>query len=136
MKRRGQGKDEIMKRLRAAMESPHVRAIGHPTGRLINRRDPYEVDIDEIIAMAARTGTALEINAHYSRLDLSDINARAAQEAGCLLMINSDAHSASGLELGYGVATARRGWIRPETVLNTMSAAELSKLLSRPKRPA
>ena len=131
----GQGKKQIMKRIRAAMENPHVRAIGHPTGRLINKREPYEVDIDEIIELATRTGTALEINAHYSRLDLSDQNARAAQDAGCWLVINSDAHSAGGLELGYGVATARRGWVRRETVLNTRTTAQLMKLLRKPKAP-
>jgi DNA polymerase (family 10) len=116
-----QSRRQIMARLRAAMENSHVRAIGHPTGRLINKREPYEVDIEEIIDMAARTGTALEINAHYTRLDLSDLNARAAQEAGVMLAINSDAHS---------------GWITPETVLNTLPLDKLTALLKEPKAPA
>lgn len=132
-----QGREQIMARLTAAMEKPFVRAIGHPTGRLINRRDPYEVDVDRIIETAARTGTALEINSHYERLDLCDIHARAAQEAGVKLVINSDAHSPGGLDLlKYGVATARRGWVQPETVLNTLPADELAGLLKRPKTPA
>lgn len=129
-----QEKKQIMERLQAAMENPHVRAIGHPTGRLINRREPYEIDMEAIIAMAARTGTSLEINAHFQRLDLNDIHARAAQAAGVKLVINSDAHRPAHLELlRYGVATARRGWIEPANVLNTLSATQLEKFLSRPK---
>ncbi|MHB8792715.1 MAG: DNA polymerase/3'-5' exonuclease PolX [Thermoleophilia bacterium] len=129
-----QEKSQIMERLLAAMENPYVRSIGHPTGRLINRREPYEIDMETIIAMAARTGTALEINAHFQRLDLNDIHARAAQAAGVKLVINSDAHRPAHLELlRYGVATARRGWIEPGNVLNTLSATQLEKFLSRPK---
>lgn len=132
-----QSREQIMARLVAAMEKPFVRAIGHPTGRLINRRDPYEVDVEKIIKAAARTGTALEINSHYERLDLDDIHARAAQEAGVRLVINSDAHSPAGYELlKYGIATARRGWAGPETVLNTMPLKELKALLKQPKTPA
>ncbi len=123
-----------MERLTAAMEKPFVRSIGHPTGRLINRRDAYEVDVDELIATAARTGTALEINSHYWRLDLCDLHARAAQEAGVRLVINSDAHAPEDAgNLRLGVATARRGWIRRETVLNTLPVAELARVLESPK---
>jgi DNA polymerase (family 10) len=130
-----QNKQKIMERLRAAMENPFVRSIGHPTGRLINKRDPYEVDIDGIIEMAAETGTALEINSHYYRLDLSDIHARAAQEAGVKLLINSDAHRPREFDmLRYGIAVARRGWIRKETVLNTLPLAKLKSLLAQPKQ--
>ncbi len=129
-----QSREKIMERLRSAMKNPHVRSIGHPTGRLINRREPYEVDMEEIIALAARTGTALEINSHFQRLDLNDLHARAAQAAGVKLVINSDAHRPEHLDLlRYGIATARRGWIEPETVLNTMGAAQLEKFLRRPK---
>lgn len=132
-----QGREQIMERLTAAMEKPFVRCIGHPTGRLINRRDPYEVDIEGIIETAARTGTALEINSHYWRLDLCDIHARAAQEAGVTLVINSDAHGPEDVgRLRLGVATARRGWTRPESVLNTLPLDDLSRLLSTPKQPA
>lgn len=129
-----QGREQIMDRLTAAMENPYVRAIGHPTGRLINERDPYDVDIGRIIDIAARTGTALEINSHYRRLDLSDIHARAAQAAGVKLVINSDAHNPDQLGLlRYGVANARRGWIEPGSVLNTLSLSRLTKLLEKPK---
>ena len=129
-----QSREQIMERLTAAMENPYVRAIGHPTGRLINERDPYDVDIGKIISIAARTGTALEINSHYRRLDLSDIYARAAQAAGVKLVINSDAHHPDQLGLlRYGVATARRGWVEPDSVLNTLSVARLVKLLNKPK---
>ena len=129
-----QSRTQIMKRLGAATENPHVRSIGHPTGRLINRRDPYEVDIKQLIDMAARTGTALEINAHFQRLDLNDHNARAAQEAGVKLVINSDAHRPEHLDvLRYGIATARRGWIESGTVLNTMTRTGLEKFLRKPK---
>ena len=129
-----QGREQIMERLTAAMENPYVRAIGHPTGRLINERDPYDVDIGRIIDIAARTGTALEINSHYRRLDLPDIHARAAQTAGVKLVINSDAHHPDQLGLlRYGVANARRGWIEPGSVLNTMNLSRLEKLLEKPK---
>ncbi len=130
-----QDKQQIMERMRVAMENPYVRAIGHPTGRLINRRDPYEVDMEAIIAMAARTGTALEINSHFQRLDLNDRHARAAQAAGAKLVINSDAHRPGHLDLlRYGIATARRGWIEPGTVLNTLSAAGMKNMLAKPKK--
>ncbi|MHB1361482.1 MAG: DNA polymerase/3'-5' exonuclease PolX [Thermoleophilia bacterium] len=129
-----QSRRQIMKRLSAAMENPYVRSIGHPTGRLINRREPYEVDIDKLIDMAARTGTALEINSHFQRLDLNDRHARMAQEAGVKLVINSDAHRPAHFDmLRYGIATARRGWIGAGTVLNTLTTAKLEKFLKRPK---
>ncbi|MDO8737316.1 MAG: DNA polymerase/3'-5' exonuclease PolX [Thermoleophilia bacterium] len=129
-----QEKSQIMERLRAAMENPFVRAIGHPTGRLINRREPYEVDMEEIIATAARTGTALEINSHFQRLDLNDIHARAAKNASVPLVINSDAHRPEHLDvLRYGIATARRGWIEPADVLNTLSTSAMEKVLLKPK---
>lgn len=129
-----QEKSQIMERLRAAMENPYVRSIGHPTGRLINRREPYEVDMEEIITMAARTGTALEINSHFQRLDLNDLHARAAQAAGVKLVINSDAHRPGHLDLlRFGIATARRGWIEPESVLNTLGTANMEEFLLKPK---
>jgi len=129
-----QEKSQIMERLSAAMENPYVRSIGHPTGRLINRREPYEVDMEAIIAMAARTGTALEINSHFQRLDLNDLHARAAQAAGVKLVINSDAHRPGHLDLlRYGIATARRGWIEPSSVLNAMDTRGMEEFLLKPK---
>lgn len=132
-----QSRKQLTIRLRSAAENPYVRVIGHPTGRLINKRDPYDVDVGEIIDMAARTGTALEINSHYYRLDLDSIHARAAQEAGVRLVISSDAHRPSELDmLRYGIATARRGWVTKQTVINTLPLARIKSLIQKPKQPA
>lgn len=110
----------IMKRLTAACENPHIDAIGHPTGRLLGRRDAYPVDIDRLVALAVETNTILEINASYHRLDLSASHARLARDRGALLMICSDAHSPSGYgALRFGVGEARRGWVEADDVVNT-----------------
>ena len=101
---------EATERLIRAIESPHVHSIGHPTGRLINSRPGMEIDIEKLAAAAARNNVALEINAHYMRLDLCDIHVRAAIAAGAKIIINTDAHSPADLDLmHYGVTTARRG---------------------------
>ena len=116
----GQRAERITERVLAAIRSPHVDAIGHPTGRLLSRREPLALDMDAVIAAAAETGTALEINANPDRLDLNDEYARQAAEAGVRLAINTDAHAAEHLAfLEYGIATAQRGWVRPQDVLNT-----------------
>jgi DNA polymerase (family 10) len=116
-------------RLIAAMEHPLVDVIGHPTGRLIERREPYAVDLDAVFAAAARTGTLLEINANPDRRDLSDVNARAAVRAGVRLVIDSDAHRVRTLQnIRWGVATARRGWVTREDVANTRAWPELQAL--------
>jgi DNA polymerase (family 10) len=116
-------------RLITAMEHPLVDAIGHPTGRLIERREPYAVDLDAVFAAAARTGTLLEINANPDRRDLSDVNARAAVRAGVRLVIDSDAHRVRTLKnMRWGVATARRGWVTREDVANTRAWGELQAL--------
>jgi DNA polymerase (family X) len=122
-------------RLIAAMEHPLVDAIGHPTGRLIQRREPYAVDLDAVFAAAARTGTLLEINANPDRRDLSDVNARAAVRAGVRLVIDSDAHRVRTLQnMRWGVATARRGWVTREDVANTRPWAELQALRKQKHR--
>lgn len=116
----GQRAERITERVLAAIRSPHVDAIGHPTGRLLSRREPLALDMDAVIAAAAETGTALEINANPDRLDLNDEYARQAAEAGVRLAINTDAHAVEHLAfLEYGIATAQRGWVRPQDVLNT-----------------
>lgn len=116
----GQRAERITERVLAAIRSPHVDAIGHPTGRLLSRREPLALDMDAVIAAAAETGTALEINANPDRLDLNDEYARQAAEAGVPLAINTDAHAVEHLAfLEYGIATAQRGWVRPQDVLNT-----------------
>ena len=123
---------EMTARITAAMENPLVDAIGHPTGRLIGRRDPYAVDVERLIEVAAATGTMLEINSNPDRRDLSEVWARLAAEAGVMLVINSDAHSVEGLDVvRYGVATARRAWVGPRSVANTLSWDQLARLRKR-----
>jgi DNA polymerase (family X) len=119
-------------RMVSAMNHPLVDAIGHPTGRLIERREPYALDLDRVIAAAVETGTFLEINANPDRRDLNDVYARAAAEAGVTLLIDSDAHWPETLQnMRYGVATARRAWLTAANVGNTRPWAELRKLRKR-----
>jgi DNA polymerase (family 10) len=123
---------EMTDRVAAAMEHPLVDAIGHPTGRLIGRREPYALDLDRVIEGAARTGTFLEINANPNRRDLPDNYARAAAEAGVLLVVDSDSHGVDTLErIRFGVATARRAWLSAEQVANTRPWHELDRLRKR-----
>jgi DNA polymerase (family 10) len=119
-------------RMLKAMEHPLVDVIGHPTGRLIERREAYALDLDAVIAKAVETGTFLEINANPDRRDLNDVYARAAAEAGVTLTIDSDAHWPRTLKnMRYGVATARRAWLTKEQVGNTRPWPELDKLRKR-----
>jgi DNA polymerase (family 10) len=116
------GMDEraMTERIVAAIEHPLVDAIGHPTGRKIDQREPYALDLEAVFAAAARTGTMLEINANPDRRDLSDVNARAAVRAGVTLLIDSDAHRTRTLQnMRWGVATARRAWLTRDHVANT-----------------
>lgn len=121
-----QPRPKVTQRLLNAVENPHVDVIGHPTGRLLGRRDPADLDMEAVFEAAARSGVALEINASPERLDLMDAHARRAVELGCLLSIDTDAHHPEhfGL-LRYGIATARRGWVGPDMVINTWSADRL-----------
>jgi DNA polymerase (family X) len=119
-------------RMLSAMNHPLVDAIGHPTGRLLERREPYALDLDRVIAGAVETGTFLEINANPDRRDLNDVHARAAAEAGVTLLIDSDAHWPETLRnMRYGVATARRAWLTRDNVGNTRPWEELRKLRKR-----
>jgi DNA polymerase (family X) len=119
-------------RMLSAMNHPLVDAIGHPTGRLLERREPYALDLDRVIAGAVETGTFLEINANPDRRDLNDVYARAAAEAGVTLLIDSDAHWPETLKnMRYGVGTARRAWLTRDNVANTRPWAELKKLRKR-----
>ena len=114
------------------LENENVDIIGHPTGRIIDQREPYEVDMQAVLKAAARTNTALEINSYPSRLDLSDVNARAAKEMGVKISINSDAHDAEQLlTMKYGVNVARRAWLEKKDVLNALSLKELLSVLKR-----
>ena len=122
----------MTQRIVSAMENRHVDAIGHPTGRLIGKREPYAVDMEAIFAAAARTRTALEINSFPERLDLVDVHARRAKDLGVVLVVNTDAHAPIHLDnIRYGVAMARRGWAEPANVLNTWSFEALSAWLKR-----
>ncbi|HYN50333.1 MAG TPA: hypothetical protein VES62_05360, partial [Thermoleophilaceae bacterium] len=119
-------------RMVAAMQHPLVDAIGHPTGRLIERREAYALDLDRVIAAALETGTFLEINANPDRRDLNDVYARAAAEAGVTLVIDSDAHWPRTLaNMRYGIATARRAWLTAGAVANTRPWAEVDRLRKR-----
>jgi DNA polymerase (family 10) len=116
-------------RIVAACEHPSVDVIAHPTGRLIEKRSPYDLDVDAVIAAAARTGTFLEINGSPRRRDLHDVHARQAKDAGVLLVIDSDAHGPDTLvNTRWGVATARRAWLGAADVANTRSWPDLRKL--------
>ena len=126
------GKGEMTDRIVRALEHPLVDALGHPTGRKIEQREPYDVDFDRVFEVAARTGTFLEINANPDRRDLSDTYARAAAEAGVTLVIDSDAHRTGTLaNMRYGVATARRAWLTAPQVANTRTWKQLDKLRKR-----
>jgi len=120
------GREKTTDRMLAAIRNPHVDIIAHPSGRLIGRREGADLDMDAIFKAAAETDTALEINADYRRLDLSDVHARRAVELGVKLTIGSDAHKAGGVGvLDYGVATARRGWVTAADVINTWPLDEV-----------
>jgi DNA polymerase (family 10) len=124
-------KKEQTARIVAAIASPHVDIIGHPTGRMLGRRDGYELDFEEIFAAATTHRVALELNSNPSRLDLDPLILRLAQEADCLFSIDSDAHSSADLERipAFGIGQARRGWLTPDHVINTWNWDEFSAWL-------
>ncbi|MHC4336500.1 MAG: DNA polymerase/3'-5' exonuclease PolX [Planctomycetota bacterium] len=128
-------REKVTTRTLKAMDNPYVNCIAHPTGRLIGQREPMDIDIAAVIKHAVPTHTALEVNANPWRLDLKDVHCKMAIEAGVKLAIGTDAHSTGGLGfMGYGVATAARGWVTRADVLNTLSAAKI-KTWVRAKRP-
>ena len=115
-----------------AMENRHVSILGHPTGRLIGEREPYDIDMDHVISAAHDLGCYLEINAEPDRLDLNDIHAHAAKSKGVKVAVSTDAHSVNGFQyMRFGIDQARRGWLTADDVINTRSLAELRKLLKR-----
>lgn len=132
----GQSAERLTERVVAALRSRHVDAIGHPTGRILGRRDPLEIDLEAVLRVAAETGTAMEINAWPNRLDLNEDAARRAKELGVKLVINTDAHAAAQLDyLHYGAEIARRAWIEPGDVLNTLPLEDLlAYLRGRPQK--
>jgi DNA polymerase (family 10) len=123
-------RDQQTDRIVRAMENRHVSIIAHPTGRLIGAREPYDIDMDRILATARDTGCHLEINAEPDRLDLNDLNAHAARSKGVKVAISTDTHSVNAFQyMRFGVDQARRGWLTAEDVINTRSLSEVRKLL-------
>ncbi len=123
---------KMTERVVAAIENPHVDCIGHPTGRLINKREPYEIDIEAIAAAAAANKTLIEINGNPNRRDLSESHARLACDAGVKIVVNTDAHGVDTLaNIQYGLATARRAWLTKNDVANTRTWNQLLKLRGR-----
>ena len=119
-------------RMVRAMQNSHVSIIGHPTGRLIGEREPYDIDMERVIAAAHDLGCTLEINAEPDRLDLNDIHAHAAKSKGAKVAVSTDAHSVNAFQyIRFGIDQARRGWLTADDVINTRPLAELRKLLKR-----
>lgn len=126
-----QSREQIAQRLERVLRNPYVDILGHPSGRILGRRPPYELDAERLLELAAETGTVLEINASGDRLDLGSEQVRRAVERGIALVINTDAHDAAHLaDMRYGLATARRGWATAADVLNTRSWPEVKEMLA------
>src|SRR5215210_2240465 len=124
------GEEAMTGRIVRAMNNPHVRVIGHPTGRILERRDPYEVDVSRLIREAAATNTVLELNSYPDRLDLAAPYVREAMEAGVKISIDTDAHDESALSLiKYGVSQARRAWVEKDRVINCMPWGDFEKYM-------
>jgi len=125
-----QPRKQLTYRLVSAMKNPYVSIIAHPTGRLIGERDAYDVDMDEILTIAKKTGTAIEINAYPLRLDINDTYAKRAKEMGIPIVIATDTHVTNQFDyMRYGVSIARRGWLEKDDVLNTLAVDKLLKRL-------
>ena len=129
-----QPREKITERLLKAVKNPHVDIIGHPTGREFPDREGADLDMEVILQAAAKSGVAMEINAHPSRLDLDDAYARRAKDLGVPISINTDAHSDDGFDiLHFGVAVGRRAWLEPKDVINTWTAKKLTEWLKKRK---
>ena len=127
-----QSREQATRRLLVAMENPYVDIIGHATGRLLGRRDPFDLDMEAVIATAAETGTIMELNAHPERLDLNDVHLRMARKLGVRIAINTDAHEARQFShIRWGIATARRGWVSAAEVLNAQPLETMRSWLKR-----
>lgn len=127
-------KEKMTERIIRAMKNPNVDIISHPTGRILKKRDEYQIDLDKILRVAKETGTILEINSYPERLDLNDINIKKAKEAGVKMVINTDAHQKDQLRyMEFGIATARRGWATAKDIVNVHSLEELLKFFKEEK---
>ena len=128
-------REEMTARIIRAVSNPRVTMLGHPTGRLLLARDSYAVDLDAVIAAAAKAGTMIEINANPHRLDLDAIHCRRARQKGVQIVINPDAHATQGLQdLGFGVSVARRAWLTPDDVFNAKPLAKVSRDLEQMRK--
>jgi DNA polymerase (family X) len=126
--------DEMTARILRALENPHVRILGHPTGRKVLGRAPYALHLDQVLTRAAQLGVAVEHNAAPARADLSDLHLRRAKELGCKLTVNTDAHSTDELaQISYGITQLRRAWLTPHDLLNTLPSASTLLANLRPK---
>jgi DNA polymerase (family 10) len=118
-----QSRDEMTARVMRAMENPYMRILGHPTGRLLLRREPFAMDMEVVLRRAAELGVAMEHNADPARLDLNDRDLRLAREVGCKIVMSSDSHDSRNLgKLDYGAKQLRRAWLTAADVLNTRDA--------------
>jgi len=125
-------KEKQTERVIRALDNRHVNIFGHPTGRLINERPAYEIDLERVMKAAVERGCVLELNAHPDRLDLNDVHCQMAKKMGLKIAVSTDAHSLDDLKLmRFGIGQARRGWIEPADVVNTRPLPELRKLLKR-----
>ncbi len=126
--------EETTNRVLRAIENPHVRILGHPTGRLILKREPFAINLDTILRRAAQLGVAVEHNAHPARADLNDLNLRLAKQHDCKIVVNTDAHATEELDMmRYGVTQLRRAWLTPPDILNTQPTAQDLLTQLRPK---
>ena len=127
-------RDKQTERIIRAMDNPYFNILGHPTGRLLTKRDAYDIDIERVMEAALERGCYLELNAQPDRLDLSDVHCKLAKEMGLRVAISTDAHNLSDLQfMRFGIAQARRGWLEAGDVLNTRSWQDLKQLLRRSK---
>lgn len=125
-------REKQTQRVLRAMDNPYFNIFGHPTGRMINAREPYELDMEKIFKKAKENNCILEINAQPSRLDLNDINSRAAKDMGVKLVISTDAHSTTQFDyMRFGIGQARRGWVEKKNVINTRNLDELKNVIKR-----
>ncbi len=125
-------RDKQTERVIRAMDNPYFNILSHPTGRLINERRPYELDMEKIMQAAKERGCFMELNSHPDRLDLNDMDCKMARDIGVKIAISTDAHSTNDLDfMRFGIGQARRGWLERDDVLNTRSRGEMKKLLKR-----
>ncbi len=125
-------RNEMTERVCRALSNPNVNILAHPTGRILLKREGYQLELEEVFRTAKEHRVCLEINAHPKRLDLNDVNCRMARDMGALISVNTDCHSTRAFSMmPYGIYTARRGWLRPDEVINTYSLEKLRKVLAK-----